>query len=143
MKIFAPLDRYFDPRKDIGVVFLRVLIGWRLIDGTQDNILSWGRMLEFRDFLESLHVPYPLFSAQLSVYAQFVCGVLFIVGLLTRPAAVVMIINFVAALYIAHRGQTFQEAFVPLTMLTAAIFFLFYGAGKFSIDNYLLKRNKH
>lgn len=143
MNFFAPLDRYFYSRKDIGVIFLRLLIGWRLIDGTQDNILSWDRMIEFRDFLASFDVPYPLFSAQLSVYAQFLCGILFIVGLLTRPAAIVMIINFIAALYIAHRGQSFQEAFVPLTMLTASIFFLFYGAGKFSIDNYMAKRNKH
>jgi putative oxidoreductase len=122
---------------------LRLLIGWRLIDGTQDNIRSCDRMLEFRDFLESLHVPYPLFSAQWSVYAQFLCGIFYIVGLFIRPAALVMIINFLAARYIAHRGQTFHEVFAPLTMLTAAIFFLFYGAGKFSIDNYILKRNKH
>jgi putative oxidoreductase len=137
------LDDYFERRKESGVIILRLLIGWRLIDGTQDNVFSWARMLEFRDFLEQRGVIYPLFSANLSVYAQFVCGILFILGWFTRPAAIVMIINFIAALIIAHIGATFEQSFDALAMLFGALFFLVHGAGKYSVDERRMRQNKN
>jgi len=48
-------------------------------------------MEEFAGFLSARGVPFPLFSAFLSAHAQFICGALFIAGLATRYAAVVMI----------------------------------------------------
>ena len=133
--IYAKLNRYFENKKEYGAFFLRVIIGWRLVDGTQDNVFSWARMLEFRDFLEQFHVPYPLLSAQVSVYAQFICGILYVIGLWIRPAAMIMIINFIVALFIVHIGTTFQESFDALMMLFGGIFFLFNGAGKISVEN--------
>jgi putative oxidoreductase len=130
------LNHYFESRKDYGAIFLRVLIGWRLIYGTQDNVFSWERMIEFRNFLDQLGTPLPLFSATLSVYAQFICGILYVVGLWIRSAAIVMIINFIFALIIAHIGTTFLETFDALVMLFGSIFFLFYGSGKISLDNW-------
>jgi putative oxidoreductase len=136
------LNIFFDRRKDVGVIFLRLIIGWRLIDGTLDNVLSWERMIEFRNFLEQHNVPAPLVAANVSVYAQFVCGILYILGLWTRPAAIIMIINFVAALIIAHIGLTFEQSFDALMMLFGSVFFLFYGAGKYSVDEKLYRRKK-
>jgi putative oxidoreductase len=128
-------DRYFESRKDYGAIFLRVIIGWRLIDGSQDNVFSWARMIEFRDFLQNHGVPFPLAAANVSVYAQFTCGILYVLGAFIRPAAMVMIINFVAALIIAHIGTTFQQSFEALMMLFGSLFFLFYGAGRISVDH--------
>lgn len=133
------LNHYFEKRKDYGAFFIRLIVGWRLIDGTQDNVFSWTRMIEFRDFLEHQGVAYPLLAAQISVYAQFTCGILYISGAFIRPAAIVMIINFIAALLIAHIGTTFLESFDALMMLFASVFFLFYGAGKLSVDQSLQK----
>lgn len=129
------LNQYFETRSGYGVIFLRLIIGWRLIDGTFDNIVSWDRMIEFRDFLEKYGMPYPLIAANVSVYAQFICGVFFIVGLWVRPAAIVMILNFIVALLLVHIGLTFEQSFDALMMLFGSCFFLFYGAGKLSLDN--------
>jgi putative oxidoreductase len=57
------------------------------------------------------------------------------VGLFIRPAAIVMMINFLVALYVVHIGTTFQESFDALMMLFGSIFFLFYGGGKISLEN--------
>jgi putative oxidoreductase len=141
MSLIQKLNRYFEARKDFGAVFLRLVIGWRLIDGTQDNVFSWERMLEFRDFLEQHGVIYPIVAAHVSVYAQFICGILYMVGAFVRPAAIIMIINFIAALVIVHIGTTFQQSFDALMMLFGSLFFLFYGGGKISIDQ-LLKGRK-
>jgi putative oxidoreductase len=134
------IHRYFEERKDFGAIFIRIVIGWRLIDGSQDNVFSWARMLEFRDFLEAHHVPAPMLSAQVSVYAQFSCGILYILGAWIRPAALIMIVNFIAALVIAHIGTSFQQSFEALMMLSGSLFFLFYGAGRISVDDI---RKKH
>jgi putative oxidoreductase len=131
------LNQFFDRRKDYGAIFLRLLIGWRLIDGTQDNVFSWDRMLEFKVFLEQHNFAFPLAAAVVSVYAQFICGLLYIVGLFVRPAAIIMILNFTVALLTVHWGTTFFDSFQALMMFFGSIFFLFNGAGKLSLDKWL------
>jgi putative oxidoreductase len=130
------LEKY----KEYGVIFIRLIVGFHLIYGTQDNVFSYARMEEFALFLSARGVPFPLFSAFLSAYAQFICGILFIVGLATRYAAAVMIINFIAALVIAHIGDKYPNMFPALMMLAAACFFLLHGAGKLSVDSMLERR---
>lgn len=126
--------------KEYGVIFIRLIVGFHLIYGTQDNVFSYARMEEFAGFLSTRGVPFPLFSAFLSAYAQFICGALFLIGAATRYAAVVMIINFIAAIIIAHLGDTYPNMFPALMMLATACFFLLHGAGKLSVDSALEKR---
>jgi putative oxidoreductase len=126
----SPLDRL----QHWGPVLLRLFFGVTLILGTQDNVFHGERMLEFRDFLAISGFPLPLFSAYLSAYAQFVAGILIIVGLLTRWAALVMVINFVVALLMVHLALPFSENISPLAMLFCAMFFLLYGPGQLSLD---------
>jgi putative oxidoreductase len=116
----SSLEKY----KEYGVIFIRLVVGFHLIYGTQDNVFSYARMEEFAGFLSVRGMPFPLFSAFLSAYSQFICGILFIVGFATRYGAVVMVINFIAALIIAHIGDTYPNAFPALMMLAAACFFL-------------------
>ena len=125
---------FFRRRAEYGPLFLRLVVGWMLIWGTQDNIFSWKQMVEFERFLASRGVPLPMVAAHLSVYVQFVCGILIILGALVRPAALLLVINFVCALLIAHRGDTWAGAFPALVMLASALFFLFHGPGKLSVD---------
>ncbi len=134
---------FFDKYKDYAVVFIRLIVGFHLIYGTQDNVFSYTRMEEFAGFLGARGVPFPLFSAFTSAYAQFICGFLFILGAATRYAAVVMIINFVAALVIAHIGDTYPNMFPALMMLSAACFLLLRGAGKLSVDDVLERAKKN
>lgn len=129
------LEKY----KEYGVIFIRLIVRFHLIYGVQDNVFSYARMEEFAGFLSSRGVPFPLFSAFLSAYAQFVCGALFIVGAATRYAAVVMIINFIAAVLIAHMTDAYPNKFAALMMLAAACFLLLHGPGKLSVDDKLKK----
>jgi putative oxidoreductase len=131
--LFGWTGRY----RDYAPVFIRLAVGTRLIAGTQDNVFSSARMQEFAQFLAANGTPYPEAGAGVSVYAQFICGALFVLGLWTRPAAVVMIGNFVAALLIAHRQTPFEATWPALMMLAAALFFLLHGAGRPSVDAWL------
>ena len=128
---------FFKRHREYGAFFVRLVVGFVLVYGTQDNVFSHKQMLEFRDFLKARGVPSPLYAAYLSAYAQFVCGILYVVGLAVRPAAAVMVVNFVAALLIAHLNAPLDSARLALCMLFSSLFLLFHGAGKLSADSRL------
>ena len=136
--MLSRLDRF----KEYGPIFIRLIIGFHLVYGTQDNVLSYARMEEFAAFLSAHNVPFPLFAAFVSAYAQFVCGILFIVGAATRYAAFVMIINFIAAILIAHLGDPYPAKFPALMMLAGACFLFLHGPGELSVDRLLARRGK-
>lgn len=132
---------FFERRRELGPLVIRLFAGGTIVWMCQDNVFSWHRMLEFRDFLAARDVIYPLFAACLSVYVQFACGILFVLGLFTRHAAVAMVVNFIAALMIAHVGLPFQANIPPLAMLASSLFLLFHGPGALSLDAMLARRN--
>jgi putative oxidoreductase len=59
---------------------------------------------------------------------------MFIVGWKIRYAAILMIINFLIAVIMVHWRDTFEQMTSALAMLFSSLLFLFYGAGKYSLD---------
>lgn len=130
MQFFTWLDR----NKDLGVLFLRLFIGIRLIYGVADNVLGWEHMIKFRDFLQHFHFPFPMVSAVVSVYAQLLAGLMIVVGWKIRWASMLMIINFLVAVIMVHRKDTFESMTPALMMIFCCVLFLFQGAGKYALD---------
>lgn len=128
-----PRFTWFERHREYGAVFIRLIIGFHLVWNTQDNVFSYARMLEFKDFLAAHGFPLPLLCAYVSAYAQFICGSLYIIGARVRFAAVVVMINFVVALLMVHVGLSEQQNFPALMMLFGSAFLSFNGAGPFSI----------
>lgn len=93
-------------------------------------------MQEFSHFLAGLGLPAPLFAAFVSAYAQFICGLLFVLGAYTRLAALVMVINFIVALLLAHIGKPFLDNYDALVMLFGSAFLLVHGAGRLSVADW-------
>lgn len=127
------MTKKLDALKKYADIFIRLAIGFHLIYGTQDNVFSWERMLEFKAFLEAHGMVFPLFAAITSVYAQFICGILYILGWQVRLAAVIMIFNFIVALLLVHFGDTYPNAFPAIMMLAGSLFLLLNGDGEFNI----------
>jgi putative oxidoreductase len=139
------LDRmfsWFDRHREWGVIFIRLAFGFWLIYGTQDNVFSAERMVEFQQFMSANGFPYAVPGSYVSAYAQFICGFLYILGAATRVAGAVMVINFLFALAIAHRSTPLAADMPPLAMLAVALFLLFHGAGRFSVDEWVGARRQ-
>ena len=134
MNTYRAISAWLNTRREFGPLLLRLFFAFVLIYGTQDNVFSNARMLEFRDFVARNKFPYPLFSAYLSAYAQFLCGILIALGFLTRFAAFAMTINFLVALVMVHLHLPFSANIAAMAMLAISIFFLFFGAPRYSID---------
>lgn len=125
---------YFEKRKAYGIIFLRLVAGWRLIAGQWDYVIQSKPMSEVQGFFEGIHIPVPMISAYVSVYAQFICGILFILGLWVRSAAILMIINFSVAIIAANLDKGIEKSFAAWILFATAILLLFTGSGKISID---------
>lgn len=125
---------------DLAALVLRLFVAFVLVYGTQDNVFDRARMFEFRDFLAEHGFPYPLASAYLSAYAQFATGLLLALGLLTRPAALVVVANFLVALFMVHLRLPFSANIAPLAMLVGGIYFVLAGAPRWSLDAVVARR---
>ena len=120
---------------DIGLLILRLVAGLHLIWSTQDNVFSWARMLEFRDFLAQFGFVMPLASAVVSVAAQFLCGIAFVLGLWTRFAGAVMAFNFIVAIVMVDALRPYPAAFPALALVAISLCLMFTGAGRWSVDH--------
>jgi len=128
-------ENWLRRNSDIGIFLFRLFVSLRIIYGVIDNIFSWERMMEFARFLEVKKIPFPEFSAILSVWAQMICGLLLLAGYKVRTASAVLIINFMVAWSVHFTSGDSIEAMTPaLAMLFGSILFLFYGSGRWGID---------
>ncbi len=125
-----------------GLLLLRVFTGLVLAYGAQDNVFSAEHLLEFRDFLAKHGFPAPLLSAYISAYAQFVGGLLLAAGWFTRPAAAVMVVNFIVALVMVHRSLPFGLNIAPMAMCANSLVLVITGPGAFSLDGWLGRRRR-
>ncbi|WP_454759363.1 DoxX family protein [Caulobacter segnis] len=119
---------------DAAMLLLRLLVGVFLIHGVWDNVTSAARMAEFESFLAAHHCPRPHLAAPLSVYAQLICGGLFVVGLFTRWAGLVMAFNFVVAFVLVHLDETLREQFPALVLIAVSLVLATQGPGRYSLD---------
>ena len=73
----------------------RLAVGWVFVDS------GWGKLHNIDTFTERFTgwgIPFPHFNAILSASAEFFCGLLVLIGLLTRVASVPLIFVMIVAL---------------------------------------------
>jgi putative oxidoreductase len=127
---------------DITLMLLRVVTGAFLVHGTQDNVFSAERMREFVGFLAQHGFAWPHLMAPLSVHAQFLCGALLVLGLLTRWAGLVVAINFMVAVMMVHWHQDFRGWWPALVLVLLGLHFAAQGGGRYALDSVLAARHR-
>ncbi len=93
--------------------------------------------------VEGFGFPAPLLFAWLSATAEVAGGFLLALGLLTRPAALLIVINMTVAFFLAHAGGPFGEREKALLFGVIALFYLLAGAGRYSLDAVLRNRRRY
>ena len=126
---------------DLGLLLLRCVTGAFLIWQSHDNIFSAERMEEFVDFLRQFDFWAPELMAPLCVWAQFLCGIAFVLGLLTRWAGLVTAFVFIVAVWMVHWPQDFPGWWPALILVFLGILFATLGPGRYALDR-LLERRK-
>ena len=135
--LLEPLARF----GDLGLLLLRWVTGAFLVYQSHDNIFSAARMDEFVRFLDQFHFPRPELMAPLCVWAQFLCGIAFILGLATRWAGLVTTFVFIVAVWMVHWPQDFPGWWPALILVFLGILFATLGGGRYAVDEWIKRRN--
>ena len=125
---------------DAALLLLRGVTGAFLVYQSHDNILSAARMEEFVGFLTQFGFPAPELLAPFCVWAQFLCGLAFILGLLTRWAGLITTFVFIVAVWMVHWPQDFPGWWPALILVFLGLLFATLGAGRYSLDAMLARR---
>jgi putative oxidoreductase len=125
------------PDANIGILILRVFIGAAMM--THGCAKLFGGMEKFTGFVTSLGVPAPQVMAYLAALSESLGALLLALGLLTRPAAFMMICTMSVAIFGALSSQPFAKQELAWLYLVPALMFLLKGAGRWSIDSMITR----
>lgn len=98
---------------------------------------GFGKLSHFSDmkmkFMNFMGLGMPL-SLSLVIFAEFFCGILIILGLFSRLAAIPLIIAMSVALWKAHHFDVFGDGEKAALFLPIFLVILLCGPGKASVD---------
>jgi len=130
------------------ILLIRVLVGWVFLsEGIQrflfPDALGVGRFVK-------IGIPWPHVMAPFVGLLEIVCGTLLLFGLLTRLAAIPLLIDICVALYstkivtFPKNGlwSTLHEARTDVSMLLGLVFLLIVGGGTWSFDRRLSAKSR-
>ena len=120
---------------DFGLLLLRIATGAFLVYQSHDNVFSAARMREFEGFMTQFGFLYPELLAPLSVYAQFVAGIGFILGLFTRWLGLITAFNFSVALWMVHWNDPVPLMWPAAVLIVLGLYFGLRGSGRFGFDH--------
>lgn len=129
-------------------LLLRLALGAVFVGhGAQKLFGAWGGkgLQATAQFFEtSLNLKPGILHASLAAGGEFFGGILLVLGLATRYAAVVAVAIMAVAIWTAHRSAFFAPEGMeyPLTLLVVALSLVFTGGGALSIDASLGKPSK-
>ncbi len=126
-----------------GQLLLRLAIGPIFIAHGGQKIFVMGHT-QVAGFMTNLGIPMPEVAAWLLMLTEFVGGILLLLGLFTRFAAIPLAFAMLVAILTVHlkNGLIGQNGFeYPLALLAIALCLMIQGGGKISVDH-LMKRRK-
>ena len=104
------------------------------------EIFSHDKMQGNADWLTDIHLPAPVFMAYLGKGTELIGGILLIIGLCTRLAAIALVITMSVVIFLMGKGNIFGDEQLPFLLLLLFVSFIFSGAGKWSLDYLLFER---
>jgi len=125
---------------EIILLCLRIWLGYRMITASYSSVTGMlfsdkERAFFIKWFGGELHFPFPLQMAFLAKGAEYLGGILVLVGLFTRYAAFLIFFTMFIATVTANLGQDFNiDGGFTISYALFAIVLMFWGGGKYSLD---------
>ena len=125
-----------------GLLWLRVLTGLGMIYHGQGKLFEPGRMEGFAKGVADMGFPIPEVFAWAAALSEFGGGILLVLGLATRPAALMVFITMAVAAFIRHGDDPFSKKELALAYWVISGAVLCLGAGAWSVDSLIAGRRK-
>lgn len=123
----------FVGRTAIGICFVVHALG-------KLGLVGSGDMAGFQTWLEELGVPLPAINARVAMLSELTGGMLLVLGLFTRPAAVLLIGTMAVAGLVGHKGAGYLITNDPpgaeytINLAVICAMFILMGPGAISLD---------
>ena len=131
--MFSWLDRF----QSLGALVLRLVLGIIMVRHGYDKIIPTGSLYNFSHMVAHMHLP--IWLGYVSAFTEFFGGMLLIVGLLTRVAALMTAMDMAVAIakIHLHGGIIGPNSFaLPLALFAIALMLVFTGCGWLGLDNF-------
>jgi putative oxidoreductase len=139
MALFGPAT----PRQlALGIALVRIITGILFIAHGYQKLFVFGIAGATAGFTQ-MGVPAPTITAPAVTILELLGGIALVLGLLTRIAALGLVIDMLGAIFLVHLKNGF---FLPngvefaLTLLVTSLALVIAGAGAFSIDEAIASR---
>jgi putative oxidoreductase len=122
------------------LLLCRIVLGWEF------TVSGWGKvhgLARFADSFRELGIPAPEFTARLVAGCELVCGVLLLLGLLSRLATAPLIVTMVVAVATAKHDQihSLSDLFFQVEVAYLCMLFVIamLGPGAASLDGLVVR----
>jgi putative oxidoreductase len=141
------INKVVSSKEGVDTLPIRIAVGLVLAAHGAQKLFAWfgGYGLEgTAGWMESIGLAPGMLMATLAGSAEFFGGLLLVIGLLVRPAALVVAVTMLVAMFTVHisnglfmSNNGYEYA---LTLLVVAVGLAIRGAGSFSIDRLIQVR---
>ena len=119
---------------------VRILIGAFMFWHGKE-VFEKEKMDEYGTWMVDLEFIFPSVIAYVGKGCEFISGILLCLGLFTRLAALILIVNMSIITFGMGQGRIFMEDQHPFQFVVFGVLFLFLGGGDYSLDKKLFGGN--
>jgi putative oxidoreductase len=123
-----------------GIFLVRVVTGVIILKyGLQ--VFDKVQIGNYTQWLSDIHFPLPRLMTYVGKATEFIGSILLIIGLFTRLSSIILVIDMLVVTFVMGKANLFGDEQGSFLLMLLFLTFLFIGAGKWSIDYYLLDKN--
>jgi putative oxidoreductase len=135
------MSKLFSSRVNNGALNFSLLI-LRVTAGALMFLHGWEKLNKFSTLKGSFFDPFHIgstVSLSLTIFAEAFCAALIVLGLLTRLAAIPLVICMGVVVFMFHAHNPIGQKELAIVYLAVFTTILFTGPGKFSLDKVIGK----
>lgn len=122
---------------DLAALLLRIIFGGLMAYHGYTKLIAFDQILPM--FTDIIGIGAKN-SFILLIFAELGCGLLVVLGLLTRLSVIPIFISMFVAYFVAHGKDPFQVKELAFVFMLLPVVIFVLGSGKYSIDNLLFKK---
>ncbi len=123
--------------KNLGYLLMRLLLGTGLVTHGYGKFTGGiERWEKLGSTMGRIGIKFfPAFWGFMAAFAEFIGGILLILGVFTTLASFLCVCTMLVASFVAHSGGSFSDRELALFYLVPSFMYMVKGAGAYSIDN--------